>query len=106
MYRLEDLEDFRDKICKALNHVCEGKARHSCLQCYDDKLGAYVTTECMTSCESGQVRYSYCFELSEEYILNVIAEKSSDVIIVTFYPFSSSDNRTKRKKCDGFINPI
>ena len=104
--RLEDLEDFKDKICRALNYVCESKARYSCLQCYDDEAHDYVTTECKTSCESGYVRYSYCFELNNDYILNIIAEKPSDVIIVTFYPFHSSDLKTLKNKCDNIINPI
>ena len=96
------MHEYKEKICNFLNSVCNNKATWSCLQCYDETSQKYNTNECSKSCSSEKVRYSYCFKLSEEYIL--IAEKEDVIVIVTFYPFSISDLRTLSNKCDNIIN--
>ena len=104
--RLESLVLVLDEVCSALNDVCQGGARHSCLQCYDVTSKSYDTRKCYSTCRSERVRYSYCFGLSNGLILNVIAELGEETVIVTFYPFSPSRKNLLDKKCDAVVNRV
>ncbi|BFI76744.1 hypothetical protein YN1HA_28420 [Sulfurisphaera ohwakuensis] len=98
------MNKYKKEICDSLNSVCNNNVKYSCLQCYDENSQSYISSECKASCDNDKVRYSYCFKLNEELVLNVIVEKGDRVLIVTFYPFPHSNIRTLRKKCDNLIN--
>lgn len=102
--RLKDLSIYREEICKALNDVCNSKVNFSCLQCFDKVSNEYNSRECKKSCDE-KFRFSFCFKLTQDLILNVIAEKDENmIIIVTFYPFPFQKVTTLEKKCNNVIN--
>jgi len=93
-----------DKICEAINYVCNNPEDYCCLQCYDVLEEDYKTNECKKKCE-GRARRAYCFDfgIKDKYL--VIAEVSeSNVTIVTFFLIS----RTKDfiNKCGNKFIPI
>ncbi|BDB98713.1 hypothetical protein [Saccharolobus caldissimus] len=104
--RFENLYVYKKKICDSLNYVCSSKVKYSCLQCYNKVTDSYISNECRSSCDDKRVRYSYCFKLDKEFILNIIAEKGDNTVIITFYPFPVADIGTLRKKCDDIINNL
>lgn len=104
--RLESLITVWDEVCSAINKVCRGDAKSSCLQCYDESSKRYDSSDCYSACSSDKFRYSYCFGLSNGLILNVIAELREETVIVTFYPFSPSRKKLLDKKCDAVINRV